>query len=991
MRKTLLIILFCSVTFVVFSQQLSFKSFSLKEGLPTAQIFDIMQDSKGYLWLATLNGAAKFDGFKFQVFTKNDGLCSNRIRRIFEDSQHNIWFASYDQGVTKYDGKVFVNFNDTLGRIKNRGTGVIEDHSGRIWITSSNGISFIDKNGKIEDFQSTLNKELFNSISGSCVSKDGKIWFSSIKNGLIVIDPKTQTQKNITTADGLGNNTAYCVYEDKAGVIWVGHYGGFSSYNGKILKQYKIPGDDNLNRVNNIVEDSDGNLWLALDGNGFAIWSKKKCTVVNSKNGLSNDFIMKVIIDKEGNKWLASDGNGLIKFKDFSLACYTSNEGFPVNDVQSIQKDTKGKLWFSFLKGGIGYFQDDKFVNYSSKDGLLSDFAYHISIDSENNKWISTNKGLCFYDNKVFKSFTTKNGLLENLTYTSYFDKESKNILIGNESGFSLFDGKAFRNIRIPNNLSSASSIRTIIKDNMGIFWIGTVEGLMTFDGDSIQAVNELLPPDHLTYLSSAKDKMGNVWIAGASELIFISYVNKKRVVKVYNLSERFGIYGIGAILIDDETMWIGTENKIGKLNLKALRDKDVVNFELVLNEEYLPSAAINSGAIIKDDFGDIWFGSTNGAYRYSPSKALSDRISPRTYITGIRLFAEKFDYSNYSDSIDALTNLPINLVLPSNQNHLTFDFIGLYFSSPDKVKYKYRLKGFEEKWNPAISERKVTYSFLEPAEYTFQLIASNDKGVWNATPVEFSFSIKIPFWKSWWIPQMFILFYLIVLSLFFYYRFKKIKFQKAKQQHFTQQLINSQETERKRIAKELHDSVGQNLLIVKNKLLLDNKNNENSSFNIEQTAVFIEESIEEIRSICRDLHPYQLERFGLIKAIQLLIKKVSDVTSIYISDDIDIGVINFTAVQEIQLYRIVQESLNNIIKHSSATAAKISIHKKKDNILSIVIQDNGKGFRKEVLLSLNKNFGLVGIEERTNLLNGTFYIESDSTNGTKYFIDIPI
>ena len=177
----------------------------------------------------------------------------------------------------------------------------------------------------------------------------------------------------------------------------------------------------------------------------------------------------------------------------------------------------------------------------------------------------------------------------------------------------------------------------------------------------------------------------------------------------------------------------------------------------------------------------------------------------------------------------------------------------------------------------------------------------------------------------------------------------------------------------------------------MKNKLLLDNKNNENSSFNIEQTAVFIEESIEEIRSICRDLHPYQLERFGLIKAIQLLIKKVSDVTSIYISDDIDIGVINFTAVQEIQLYRIVQESLNNIIKHSSATAAKISIHKKKDNILSIVIQDNGKGFRKDVLLSLNKNFGLVGIEERTNLLNGTFYIESDSTNGTKYFINIPI
>ncbi len=990
MKKITLIILSCLVTLVVFSQQLSFKSFSLKEGLPNTQVFDVMQDSKGYLWLATLNGAAKFDGMRFQNFTQKDGLCSNRIRRIVEDSQHNIWFASYDHGVTKYDGKVFVNFNESLGLINNRGTGVVEDHEGRIWITTATGISIIDKSGKIHRFRTTLNKDLFNSISGSCVSRDGKIWFSSIKNGLIVIDPKTQTQKNITTADGLGNNTAYCVYQDNAGVIWVGHYGGFSSYDGKIVKQYKIPGDDNLNRVNSIVEDVAGNLWLALDGNGFAVWSKKKCTVVNSKNGLSSDFIVKIIIDREGNKWLASDGSGLIKFKDFSLSFYTSTEGLPLNDVQSIQKDSKGKLWFSFLKGGIGCFEDDKFLNYSSKDGLLSDMAYHITIDPENNKWISTNKGLSFYDNKVFRSITSKNGLLDNLTYTSYYDKESKKIYIGNESGLSVFDGKVVNKISFPSNFSSNSSIRTIIKDNKGVFWIGSIEGLMTFDGDSMRAVNELLPIDHNSYFSSAIDKMGTVWIAGVTELISISYLNNKRVIKAYNLMERFGIYGASAILIDDETMWLGTENKIGKLNIELLRDHDVASFEPVFSEETLPSAAINSSAIEKDNLGNIWFGTVKGAYKYNPSIDNRLLISPKNYITGIRLFTEKFDYSKYSDRVDASTNLPINLVLPYNQNHVTFDFIGIYFSAPDKVKYKYRLKGFEEKWSAISTDRHVTYSFLEPNEYTFELIASNENGLWNTIPVAFSFSVRRPFWKSWWIPQLFILFYLIILFLFFYYRYNKIKRLKAKQQYFTQQLINSQESERKRIAKELHDSIGQNLLIVKNKLLLNNRNNEISFDSIEETAKIIEESIEEIRFICRNLHPYQLEQFGLIKAVQIMIKKVSEITSIYISDDIEIGIIRFTVEQEIQIYRILQESLNNIIKHSAASAAKISMHEFGAS-LKIVIQDNGKGFNKDVLLFENKNFGILGIEERVKILDGSFQIESDSLNGTKYIINIPI
>lgn len=206
----------------------------------------------------------------------------------------------------------------------------------------------------------------------------------------------------------------------------------------------------------------------------------------------------------------------------------------------------------------------------------------------------------------------------------------------------------------------------------------------------------------------------------------------------------------------------------------------------------------------------------------------------------------------------------------------------------------------------------------------------------------------------------------------------------------FTKQLINTQEAERKRIAGELHDSLGQKLLVIKNKLLSEMKTQkENARLN--ELSGLTSDTLKEVRSISHNLHPYQLEQLGLTKAIESIIKNVSDSAKIVFRADIDKIDSVFNQQSEINIYRVIQECMNNILKHSSASEVDISI-KKSDNILSIHVFDNGKGFISEDHQNIKegRGIGLLGISERVKLLNGKFDIDSSFGKGTLIHIDIP-
>jgi len=294
-------------------------------------------------------------------------------------------------------------------------------------------------------------------------------------------------------------------------------------------------------------------------------------------------------------------------------------------------------------------------------------------------------------------------------------------------------------------------------------------------------------------------------------------------------------------------------------------------------------------------------------------------------------------------------------------------------------------MEGFDKEWIYSGSRRLATYTNLDPGEYTFKVKATNADGIWNENAKSILIVIDPPFWMTWWFRSILILAFLSLGPIIYYRRVSQLKKEKQIQIEFSRQLIQSQEDERKRIASELHDSLGQDLLVIKNLALL-NKNKDDQFEEISKTASL---ALDEVRRISYNLHPYQLDRLGLSKAISSMFVIIEGASKIKF--DVSIGDVDnlFEKEKEINIYRIIQECVTNIIKHSKANNARVVVEKTEDVIL-IEIADNGKGFNFEKVKSDSAGFGLRNLENRVSFLSGEIKLTS-STSGTSIKVMLPV
>jgi signal transduction histidine kinase len=318
-------------------------------------------------------------------------------------------------------------------------------------------------------------------------------------------------------------------------------------------------------------------------------------------------------------------------------------------------------------------------------------------------------------------------------------------------------------------------------------------------------------------------------------------------------------------------------------------------------------------------------------------------------------------------------------------QAEFEIQYTGLSFITPEHVMFRYKLEGLDKDWVDAGTRRTAFYRYVPPGNYTFRVIAANRDGVWNLQGASLSIVVNPPFWRTWWFTA-FIAALLAAFAVVAYkLRVAQLKRVQAKQEAFSRQLIESQENDRKRIAAELHDSLGQSLAIIKNRALVGKiaaAGDELTSEQFDQISDQSTQAIDEVKEIAYNLRPYLLDRLGLTKAIQSMLNKVSASSGIRFSAEIDEIDCLFSKEGEINLYRIVQESINNIVKHAGASAAQVTITRD-DHQVNIRIKDNGKGFTIRVGDQPKRGFGLIGITERARLLGGKPLIESVPGQGT--------
>ena len=390
-------------------------------------------------------------------------------------------------------------------------------------------------------------------------------------------------------------------------------------------------------------------------------------------------------------------------------------------------------------------------------------------------------------------------------------------------------------------------------------------------------------------------------------------------------------------------------------------------------------------GFVAKD--GTLWFPTADGLANINPKTVAFNNSPPRLQIESCLV-----------DRRPISVGEPVKL--KPTESTFEIQYTAFSFLNPERIRFRYKLDGLDRDWIDAGSRRTAYYSHVPGGKYTFRVIAANADGVWNTADSSLAITVLPAFYDTWWFRVLSFAGAIFLVYFAVRYRVSQLKRANALQHAFSRELIASQESERKRIAAELHDSIGQRLVVIRNLALFFLRAQDDTALKNGKVHLIKEISDEaglaadESREISYNLRPFQLDRLGLSKAIEGIIRTVSSASTTRFSSELDNIDEVFPEDLRINFYRIVQESLNNIVKHAQATEASISVKRTVDRV-TLTIRDNGTGFtpesgRSETNPELGRSgFGRTGMAERARLLGGELSVQTAPDRGTVVSLQI--
>lgn len=688
-----------------------FINYTVKQGLAGNEVYCILKDKTGKLWFGTNGGASCFNEHLkndnkvgFMNFTTDQGLSANRIKSIMEDTKGNLWFGTDGGGVSCYNGNL-------LESIEN----------GEPYF-SQNQTDFIKENGKlVKTFKNFTEKEGLCSNKITCIQEDktGNIWLGTEANGLCCYqypeNGKEAVFINYTEREGLADNRITCILKDNIHNLLFGTMGGVCMYYGSHFKNFTEKEGLANSNVFCMAEDNTGKLWFGTYGNGVCCYDEKNFTNLTTKEGLLDNKVYSLLQDKTGKMWIGT-GAGLSCYeehpKDGSkprFINYTKKNGLPANQVVRILQDRTGKLWFGTPNGVCCYEAPAKdgapahFTTFTEKEGLAGNHIMSLMEDKKGNIWIGTyGQGMSRYDGKSFTNFTQKEGLPSNIVY-SMMEDWAGNLWFGTyDGGVLYYNGKSFLNFTTKNGLAT-DIVQSLLQDKQGNIWLGTSKGLSRISYENWKK----LTADNNTY-------------------------QKNSGTLFYNYEYNDGFIGLSCIrnsVLQDrkERIWWGT---------------DILTCYLPQGDEISATAPDMQLTGIKIFGQDIpWSGVEMKKDPKAETSETGTQLITDTLGNGIALHHIKFD------STSKWYNIPQNLRLPYDNNTIAFSFIGIHMQSRNHILYQYQLQGLENYWSYT-KNTEVSYSNLQPGNYSFVVKAMNQSGSWSA-PVTYTFTIKSPWYQT--------------------------------------------------------------------------------------------------------------------------------------------------------------------------------------------------------------------------------------------------
>ncbi len=849
---------------------------------------------------------------------------------------------------------------------------VVEAIDGSLWIGTHSGLQHL-REGKIENAILLPNIE----IQVLAADRDGRIWVGT-QTGLHSIEPEAANPTG--PVPGLPSNEITALATDKHRGLWIGTAKGLAYLKDGALAIYTTHNGLPADRVVSIFQDREGATWIATS-RGLARAFGGKIEGLSSPESLSTESILSMFEDHEGSLWIGTESGGLEMLHDQKFTTYTTADGLSDDLVRAVFQDHSGVVWVGTGGGGLNRFEDGKFSHLTTANGLSSDIVLALSGDASAALWVGTPDGLNKIQNGHVSAYTSADGLADDFVRSLHADRSTDGSLwIGTRRGLSHLQNGRFTNYSAMDGLGS-DLVGAIAEDSSHTLWIGTLGGLTRFDHGkfSTLTVRDGLTSNVITALYP--DREGSLWI-GTNQ----GGLNRLRngTITAYPPQKSSLPESIYAILEDARgNLWLSS-----KTGIYSVAKHELDDFAANSSSPITPTAyGVADGMRISECSsgghptawkladGTMWFATLKGIAAVDPEHLGGNIVPPPVAIDEVLIDDQPVDAT-------------ASLTVAAGMRRFEFRYAGMSFIAPQKVRFRYKLDGFDHDWVDAGTRRTAYYTNLPPGNYSFHVLASNNDGVWNETGARLDFRLKPHFYQT----LSFYLAIALVLALLVY----AIYHWRLRQVELRYDAVLS---ERGRIAREIHDTLAQGLVGISVQLELVNRllasSVDSARAQLDNARSLVRDSLTEARSSIWDLRSQAAETEDFATRLGRMTATATQnaVPKIRVKSKVMGTYRPLAPKTEAELLRIAQEAVTNAVRHAKPGHIAVELRFGARD-LEMTIQDDGCGFDGQPhpqSSGPDGHFGLTGMRERTAEIGGTLAIDSAPGKGTRITASVPL
>ncbi len=894
----------------------------MENGLPQNTVQALAQTTDGFLWIGTEIGLVRFDGNSFVTYDQNSkpALPGNDIQSLLTTPDGALWIGTTD-GLSRLLNGAINTFTTANGLPSNSIRSLKLAPDGSILVVTQTGAVAL-KDSHVAPASFNDSGYLFTGP----LSDDGN---AVVSRTAITVTGKTRHQQAFTIGHDLPGTRIQTAFADRSGSLWIGTNNGLVRYASGKLDRFPLTDPLASASILSILEDHEGNLWVGTESNGLHILRDERFRTLGARDGLSSDSTTTVVEDAAGTLWVGTSGYGLNAVTRSGAAfaktkTYTVRDGLTSDIILSLAAAPDGDLWVG-TPDGLNRLHRGTIIPYTTAEGLPDDFIRSLHVDADNSLWIGTRRGLAHLEfsggNPHIDTYTQSTGLASDLVGAMARDTKGS-LWVATLAGLSRLAGSInprITNFTTTNGLSS-NIITSLLSRANGDLLIGTQDhGWNLWNGQSFSPVEN---PDHgqTTIHAILDDEKGHVWFATANG------------IARWDCSKNGGC---------SHGMEFGPAD--------GLRTR-----QMATNSH--PSAW-------RSHDGLLWFATPKGLVEVDPAHFPVNTVPPPVALIHFAV-----------DDVDQPLNGDV-LKVPAGHNHFQFDYAGLSFTAPQKVRYRYMLEGFDHQWTEAGSRRSAYYTSIPPGTYTFRVQAANNDGLWNDSGASLAFQLRPHFYQTVW-------FYLLLLAfaaalVFLAFRLRLLRAERE---------FRAVLAERNRIAREVHDTLAQGYVGVSVQLevlseLLRHNKAEAAIHHLDTTRQHVREGLADARQSIWALRSQDTGETTLPVQLRRATENAN-------GHGLEATFSLYGAYRQLppgterEMLRIGQEAIHNVKKHAGAKHLTVQLEYGPAEV-ALIVRDDGRGFAASNGSSPAGHYGLTGMHERAELIGGTLDVVSESGKGT--------